>query len=104
MGDTIKLRAKLSGDETTVKCLIKHPMETGLRKDKKTGEPIPAHHITEVVAEHNGKAVLKAYWGGAVSTNPYLSFKFKGGAKGDTVKLSWKDNKGESDSAEDKIG
>jgi sulfur-oxidizing protein SoxZ len=47
--------------------------------------------------------VLNAYWGGAISKNPYLSFKFTGGKAGDTVKLSWADNNGKSDSAEVKI-
>ncbi|MGI9317307.1 MAG: thiosulfate oxidation carrier complex protein SoxZ, partial [bacterium] len=50
----IKCKAKMSGDAVEVKALMKHEMETGLRKDKKTGEPIPAHHITEVVCSHNG--------------------------------------------------
>ncbi len=103
MAKSIKLRAKAKGDAVTVKSLISHPMETGLRKDKKTGKVIPAHFIQEVIAEHNGKNRLTAYWGGTVSKNPYLSFKFKGGKKGDTVKLSWTDNKGGSDSAEAKI-
>jgi sulfur-oxidizing protein SoxZ len=98
------MRAKLAGDVTSVKALMKHNMETGLRKDKKTGKLIPAHHITEVVCEHNGNTVMTAEFGGSVSKNPYLSFKFNGGAKGDTVKISWKDNKGGSDSAEGKIG
>jgi sulfur-oxidizing protein SoxZ len=100
---SVKLRAKLKDGMVTVKCLMKHPMETGLRKDKKTGELIPAHFINEVSAEHNGKSVLHAYWGGAVSKNPYLSFKFKGGAAGDTVKIGWKDNQGGADSGEAKI-
>jgi sulfur-oxidizing protein SoxZ len=103
MAKSIKLRAKASGDVVEVKALISHPMETGLRKDKKTGEVIPAHFIQEVTAEHGGKNVLTAHWGGTVSKNPYLSFKFKGGKKGDVVKLSWTDNKGESDSADGKI-
>ena len=34
MAKSIKIRAKLKGDTTTVKCLMTHPMETGLRKDK----------------------------------------------------------------------
>ncbi|MGD8999350.1 MAG: thiosulfate oxidation carrier complex protein SoxZ, partial [Granulosicoccaceae bacterium] len=34
---------------------------------------------------------------------PYLSFKFTGGAKGDSIKISWVDNKGESASQEAKI-
>ena len=100
---SIRLRAKVKSGVTEVKALISHPMETGLRKDKKTGEKIPAHFIQEVNCEHGGKNVLTAEWGVAVSKNPYLSFKFKGGNKGDTIKVSWVDNKGESDSTEVKI-
>jgi len=100
---SIRIRAKVKGDVTEVKALMSHEMETGLRKDKKTGEKIPAHFIKEVVCEHNGKQVLLAQWGVAISKNPYLSFKFKGGKAGDTIKISWDDNKGESSSAETKI-
>ena len=98
-----KVRASLKGDMTTVKALISHPMETGVRKDKKTGKKIPAHFIQDLNVEHNGKVVLNALWGPAVSANPYLSFRFKGAAAGDTVKISWADNKGESDSTEVKV-
>jgi len=100
---SIRIRAKLKDGETEVKALMSHPMETGLAKDKKTGEKIPAHFIKEVKCEHNGKSVLVANWGVAISKNPYLSFKFKGGAKGDTIKVSWNDNKGETDTAEANI-
>ncbi|MEE9422006.1 MAG: thiosulfate oxidation carrier complex protein SoxZ [Gammaproteobacteria bacterium] len=100
---SIKLRAKLAGDTTTVKALVSHPMETGMRKDKKTGKVIPANFIQEVICEHNGNAVMTALWGAAVSKNPYLSFKFKGAKKGETVKLSWSDNNGKSDSADVKV-
>jgi sulfur-oxidizing protein SoxZ len=31
--------------------------------------------------------------------NPFLSFKFTGGAPGETVELTWKDNTGDGDSA-----
>ncbi len=100
---SIKIRAKVDGDVTTVKALISHPMETGLVKDKKTGQLIPAHFIQEVTCEHNGKNVLTALWGAAISKNPYLSFQFKGAKAGDTLKMSWVDNKGESDSTETKV-
>jgi sulfur-oxidizing protein SoxZ len=103
MAKGIKIRATSKSGSTTVKSLMSHNMETGLRKDKKTGNKIPAHFIQEVTCEHNGKTVLTALWGAAISKNPYLSFKFKGGAKGDTVKISWVDNKGESASGEAKI-
>ena len=100
---SIKMRAKASGGVTTIKALISHPMETGTVKDKKTGEKIPAHFIQEVVCKHGDKTVMTAQWGAAISKNPYLSFKFKGGNAGDTVSLSWTDNKGNSDSTEGAI-
>ncbi|MDK1119187.1 MAG: thiosulfate oxidation carrier complex protein SoxZ [Anaerolineae bacterium] len=97
---SIKIRAKAESGVTTVKTLMSHTMETGLRKDRKTGKKIPAHHITEVIAEYNGSVIMTANWGPAISKNPYLSFKFKGGAAGEKIKISWLDNKGESDSLE----
>ena len=103
MAKSIKVRAKVKDGVATVKCLINHPMETGVRKDKKTGNLIPAHFIQEVACEHGGKSVLNAQWNGSVSKNPFLSFKFSGAKVGDTLKISWVDNKGESDSEEDTI-
>ena len=100
MAKSIKVRAKAKDGVETVKCLISHPMETGLRKDKKTGKPIPAHFIQEVTCEHSGKTVLSAQWNTSISKNPFLSFKFSGAKSGDTIKISWVDNTGESDSQE----
>lgn len=100
---SIKIRAKLKADVVTVKALIRHPMETGLRKDKKTGKVIPAHYIQNVKCESGGNTVLDAEWAGSISKNPYLSFKFKGAKKGEMLKVSWTDNTGKSDSAESKI-
>ena len=45
---------------------------------------------------NNGKVVLTSEFGTAISKNPYLAFKFKGGTAGDKVALTWKDNKGET--------
>lgn len=103
MANSIKIRARMKGGKCEVKSLIKHKMETGMRKDKKTGKVIPAHFIQEVTCMHNNDVVMTADWGTAISANPYLSFAFSGAKKGDTIKLSWVDNKGESDSAESKI-
>jgi sulfur-oxidizing protein SoxZ len=102
MAKSIKLRAKAKKGIVTVKALMNHPMETGLRKDKKTGKLIPAHHIQEVMAKSGDSPVMTAVWGGAISKNPYLSFKYKG-AKGDQLTLSWVDNKGGSDSITAKV-
>lgn len=100
---SIKVRAKESGGTAAVKCLISHPMESGLRKDKKTGQLIPARFITECVASVGDKTVFTALLSGGVSKNPYLSFKFAGAAKGDALKISWVDNTGDSDEVEAKI-
>lgn len=100
MANSIKVRANAKDGVATVKCLISHPMETGVRKDKKTGKLIPAHFIQEVNCEHGGKSVLNAQWNSSISKNPFLSFKFSGAKSGDSIKISWVDNKGESDSAE----
>jgi sulfur-oxidizing protein SoxZ len=100
MANSIKVRAKVKGGVANVKCLISHPMETGFRKDKKTGKLIPAHFIQEVHCESAGKSVLNAEWNGSISRNPFLSFAFKGAKSGDSLKISWVDNKGESDSIE----
>ena len=98
MAGSMRVRAKEKDGIVTVKALITHPMETGLRKDEE-GNLIPAHFIQEVTATVGDKVVFTANWGTGVSKNPYLSFKYKG-AKGDLVTLTWTDNQGHSDSLE----
>ncbi len=100
---TTRLKATVADGITEIKALMKHPMESGLRKERESGKLVPAHFIQEVICEHNGKVVMSTIWSGGVSANPYLSFKFKGGKAGEKVKLSWKDNKGESDTVEAEI-
>ena len=95
MADPMRIRAALAGDETTVRILMSHVMEPGTRRDA-AGALIPAHFIKEVEATHNGKAVLSALFTGSVSQNPFLSFKFKGAAKGDKVTVKWVDTKGDT--------
>ena len=102
MADPMRIRAQAAGDKATVRVLMSHEMETGQRKDAQ-GKVIPAWFIQSVVVSHNGKPVLNAQWGPAVSKNPFLSFKFKGGAKGDKVQITWTDNRGEKRSDETTI-
>lgn len=103
MATKIKIRAREKGGTATVKVLMSHPMETGLRKDKKTGEKIPAHYISEVTCEHKGQVVMKGYMGPGVSKNPYMSFDINNASKGDAVKISWVDNNGENASLDGTI-
>ncbi len=100
MSNKVKIRATLKDGITTVKAIISHPMETGSRKNKETGEIIPAHFIQEVKVTLNEELVMNTHWGTGISKNPYLSFQIKGGAAGDSVVLTWTDNLGESGSGE----
>jgi sulfur-oxidizing protein SoxZ len=94
MSDPMKIRAQQKGDATEVRVLMAHIMETGQRKDS-AGNLVPALHIQTVTATWNGKPVLSAQFGPAVSQNPVMNFTFKGGAKGDKVIVTWTDTKGD---------
>jgi sulfur-oxidizing protein SoxZ len=101
---TLKIRTKQQDGLTLVRLLMTHPMETGRRRDEATGEVIPAHFIREVKIEHNGKLVVSGELSTAVSKDPYLSVRFRGGQPGDKIRVSWVDNLGRKDSAEAVIG
>jgi sulfur-oxidizing protein SoxZ len=89
MAELTKIRAKMDGNTADIKVLITHIMETGQRKDAKTGQIIPAH--------------LSAEWSVAIAKNPFLGFKAKGAKTGDKIVISWEDNKGNKDTAEETI-
>lgn len=99
MAGQMRIRATTTAGVTSVKVLMSHPMETGLRKDA-NGVPVPKKHITDVMVTLNDKTVLQAFWGGSVSQNPFLEFSFNGGAAGDKLKVQWKDTDGETQSEE----
>lgn len=94
MADPMRIRAQASGDKTTVRVLMSHEMETGLRKDA-SGKAIPAWFIQELTASLNGKVVMTSQFGPSVSKNPFLQFAVKGAKAGDKVAITWTDNKGE---------
>jgi sulfur-oxidizing protein SoxZ len=93
MADPMRIRAQASGGNATVRVLMAHEMETGQRKDA-SGKTIPAWFIQEVTASLNGKPVLTAEWGPAVSKNPFMQFTVKGAKAGDKIAVTWKDNRG----------
>lgn len=95
MADPMRIRAQVQGSGAVVRVLMSHEMETGLRKDA-AGNTVPAWHITEVTAVHNGKPVFNAEWGPAVAKNPFLQFTVKGAKAGDKIGVTWKDNKGDT--------
>ncbi len=95
MADPMRIRAQSQGNNAVVRVLMSHEMETGQRRDG-AGRVIPAWHITEVTATHNGKPVMRAEWGPAVSKNPFLQFTVKGAKAGDKIAVTWKDNRNDT--------
>lgn len=100
MARPIKMRTSIHDGVVTVRCIIRHPMETGFRIDSETNKLVPAHYIEQVFCYHGDELILQCDWSRAVSKNPYLSFRFSGATAGDTVRITWIDNLGEQSSNE----
>lgn len=103
MASPMRVRASEAGGVTDVKVLMKHDMETGQRKDA-SGATVPAWYITDITVKHIEKVVFMGQFGPSISKDPFLNVKFKGGAKGDDVSVTWVDTKGETRTDSAKIG
>ena len=90
----MRIRATLQGDVADVRILMRHPMETGARKDS-SGNIVAQHFIQDVAVTHNGKTVLDAQWSQAISRDPFLGLRIKGARVGDKIGVTWVDNKGD---------
>ena len=86
-------KSAAAGDVITIKTLISHKMESGQRKDKKTGELIPRKIINSFKAAFNGKPVFEAALEPAISANPYIQFTTKVMESGE-FHFSWTDDDG----------
>jgi len=96
MASPMRIRAAETDGVVDVKVLMKHDMETGQRKDA-AGALVPAWYITTLEAKVGDKVVFASQFGPAVSKDPFLNFKLKGAAKaGETITVTWVDNKGET--------
>lgn len=100
MANTIKAKAQLGqGGVATVKLIIQHPMLIE-RVDPATGQTLPPHFIEEVKVTLGGETVMEAAWGQAVSVNPFFQFDVTGAKAGDQITISWRDNRGQTDTAQ----
>jgi sulfur-oxidizing protein SoxZ len=99
-----KIKTRPKDGNTEILVLVNHPMETGQREDKKTKKKIPAHWIQNLSIDLNGKTVANVDMGVAVSKDPLIAVAVKGAKKGDKVKVSWSDNKGEKGGADATVG
>jgi sulfur-oxidizing protein SoxZ len=81
------------GEIFQVKTLISHKMETGQRKNKKTGAKIPRMIINRFTCTYNGKVVLDSEWHPPISANPYMAFFVRADKSGELV-FKWTDDNG----------
>ncbi|MCL4433139.1 MAG: thiosulfate oxidation carrier complex protein SoxZ [Epsilonproteobacteria bacterium] len=97
MKTLIKIKPKdyKTGDIVKIDFMAMHPMESGMRKDKDSGQTVPAHYINEVNFLFNGKVLTKMVTWESLSVNPVLSISMKVSGAG-TLKVLAKDNKGDS--------
>jgi sulfur-oxidizing protein SoxZ len=94
----VKARVKVpkkvkKGEAFEVKTVISHKMESGQRKDKKTGKKIPQMIINKFVCAYNGSEVFSADWHASISANPYMAFYVKAAESG-KLDMTWTDDSG----------
>ncbi len=90
------------GDIIEIKTLISHKMETGTRKNKKTGKLIPRFIINKFTCAYGGGDVFSADLYPAVAANPYFAFFARVGASG-SFDFAWTDDNGKTVKASKKI-
>ncbi len=99
----VRVPKKVSkGEIFEIKTLVSHKMESGQRKDKKSGKKIPRKIINKFECKYNGETVFSADWHPAVSANPYMSFHTVATESGE-VELTWTDDDGSIYSKKAKI-
>lgn len=93
----IKIKPKNYSDGEIVKVdfMVMHPMETGMRKDKKTGEIVPAQYINNVKFNYNGKLISSMNVWESVSVNPVFTIAMKVAGQG-KLTVTFTDSTGES--------
>ena len=94
MAGTTKIKAKLKDGIVEVKALATHPMLSYQEAERAKKE---VNFITYVIAKVGDKVVFEASTSQFLSKDPYIKFSFKGGNVGDTIELTWKDLKGNTD-------
>jgi len=81
-----------AGEPFTIKTLISHVMESGLRKDKE-GNLIPQNIINRFTCDFNGENVVDMELHGGISANPYIEFDAMIDAAGE-FKFTWYEDTG----------
>lgn len=83
----ISNRTPAKGSVVTVKTMVTHPMETGMRKDAQS-VVIPRNIIERFECTLAGELLMSWQLDTAISQNPYLEFKFIAQKSGE-LKMLW---------------
>ena len=81
-----------AGELITIRALISHVMENGLRRDS-SGELIPRRIINRFTCAFNGETVFACDLDSAIAANPYFEFTAKVPESG-TFQFEWRDDDG----------
>lgn len=79
------------GEVVTVKTLIEHEMEPGVRFNPATMVVYPRFIVNKLICRYNGRKVFVSDWFSGVSANPFLSFKLRAEESG-TIEIEWIDD------------
>ncbi len=86
-------RTPARGEVVTVRTMVTHVMETGLRS-MSGGEPIPRSIVNAFECTLGGELLLAWAPETAVAQNPYLEFRFIAEASG-ALRMVWTDDDGQ---------
>lgn len=98
----VKPKAYKDGEVINISFMVMHPMHTGMGKDKKTNEIIPASYINSIKFEYKGEVISTMNVWESVSTNPVFTIGLKVNGAGD-LKVTFTENTGEVHTTSKKI-
>jgi sulfur-oxidizing protein SoxZ len=81
------------GQVMELKAMIRHPMETGYRRDR-YGEQIPRDILKRFECRYNGEVVFAAEFFPAVAADPFLTF-YTTATESGTLEFRWFGQDGE---------
>ncbi len=99
---SVRIRSRLSNNQTHLDLLLSHPMESGLRHDK-TNNIVPAWYLTDVEILRNDVSLTSMQVGLVMSRNPAISVVLNGGVEGDVFTVRWQDSRGKSGESKAKL-
>ena len=92
--NSIRIRIMYEKEDTQMfKALISHPMESGYRRDIRTGTQIEADFIESLLVSIDNAPCYKLRMGENISKNPFIAFRLTQiVSDGQMLTISWKDN------------